>query len=63
MSNNKLKVVHYLNQFFGQIGGEDKADAGFSVKKEAVGPGMALQKELGEKAEISATVICVRAGN
>ena len=22
----KYKIVHYLNQFFGGIGGEDKAD-------------------------------------
>ena len=22
----KLKVVHYINQFFAQIGGEEKAD-------------------------------------
>lgn len=58
MSDKKLKVVHYLNQFFGQIGGEDKADAGFSVKKEAVGPGLALEKELGDKAEIVGTIIC-----
>ena len=23
----KLKVVHYINQFFAQIGGEEKADS------------------------------------
>lgn len=58
MTDKKYRVVHYLNQFFGQIGGEDKADVGFSVKKGPLGPGMALQKELGDKAEIVATVIC-----
>ena len=55
---NKLRVVHYLNQFFGQIGGEEKAGAGFSIQEGPVGPGMILQKELGEAAEIVATVIC-----
>ena len=58
MNQTKLKVVHYVNQFFGQIGGEDKADVGFSVKPGALGPGLALAKALGEKAEIVATVIC-----
>lgn len=58
MSGKKLKVVHYLNQFFGQVGGEDKADIGFMLKTGPVGPGLALQKALGEKADVKATVIC-----
>ncbi len=58
MSEKKLKVVHYLNQFFGQIGGEDKADIGFMVKTGPVGPGLALQKALGDKADVKATIIC-----
>lgn len=58
MAQKKLRVVHYLNQFFGQIGGEEKATAGFTVKEGPVGPGLALQKELGDKAEIVATIIC-----
>ena len=58
MSGKKLKVIHYLNQFFGQIGGEDKADTGFTVKAGPVGPGLALQKALGEKADVEATIIC-----
>lgn len=58
MSEKKLKVVHYLNQFFGQIGGEDKADIGFMVKTGPVGPGLALQKALGDRAEVTATVLC-----
>ncbi len=58
MTEKKYKVVHYLNQFFGQIGGEDKADVKFSVKQGPVGPGMALQKELGDRGEVVATVIC-----
>ena len=53
-----LRVVHYLNQFFGQIGGEDKARAGLQVKAGAVGPGLALREQLGSRGEIMATVIC-----
>lgn len=58
MSGKKLKVVHYLNQFFGQIGGEDKADIGFMVKAGPVGPGLALQNALADKADVMATIIC-----
>ena len=58
MSRKKLKVVHYLNQFFGQLGGEEKADIGFMVKSGPVGPGLALQKALGDQADVMATIIC-----
>lgn len=58
MSEKKWKVVHYLNQFFGQIGGEDKADIGFTVKIGPIGPGLALQKALGNQADVVATLIC-----
>jgi glycine reductase len=53
-----LRVAHFLNQFFGQIGGEDKAHAGLQVKAGAVGPGLALKEQLSEQADIVATVIC-----
>lgn len=54
----KLRVVHYLNQFFGQIGGEDKAHITPEVKEGVVGPGMALKAQISEHAEIVATIIC-----
>lgn len=52
------KVVHYLNQFFGQIGGEEFADQTPIVKEEIVGPGLGIQKEFGEEVKIVATIIC-----
>ena len=52
------KIVHYLNQFFGGIGGEDKADFKPEVREEIIGPGMALKAGLGDEFEIVATVIC-----
>ncbi len=58
MSNQKLKVVHYLNQFYGGIGGEDKADHHPEERAGVLGPGMALQAALGADAEVVATVIC-----
>ena len=54
----KYKIVHYLNQFFGGIGGEEKAGFEPEVKKEKIGPGLALVQALGEDYDIAATVIC-----
>ena len=54
----KIKVVHYVNQFFGQIGGEEMAGAGPQLKPGFVGPGRRLQEILGEEFEIVATAIC-----
>lgn len=55
---SKIKVVHYVNQFFAGIGGEEKADHKPEVREEVVGPGMALNGNFGDEAEIVATVIC-----
>lgn len=53
-----MRIVHYVNQFFGQIGGEDKANHPLEVVKGAVGPGMQLKKILEDDGEIVATIIC-----
>jgi glycine reductase complex component B subunit gamma len=55
---SRLRIVYYVNQFFGGIGGEDKADIGPLVKEGPLGPGRVAQQALGEKGEIVATVIC-----
>lgn len=52
------RVVHYLNQFFGGVGGEEKADARPEARPGAVGPGQELQRLLGAEATIVGTVIC-----
>jgi len=54
----KIKVVHYVNQFFAGIGGEEKADVKPEVREEVLGPGLALKAGLGDDVEIVATVIC-----
>lgn len=54
----KIKVVHYINQFFAGIGGEEKADHKPEVREGVVGPGMALNGGFKGEAEIVATVIC-----
>lgn len=53
-----MRIVHYINQFFGGIGGEDKADYRPEARPGVVGPGMALKQALGGTAEIVGTVIC-----
>jgi glycine reductase len=52
------RVAHYLNQFFGGVGGEEKADAPPEVRPGPVGPGAVLQEFLGTDATIVGTVIC-----
>lgn len=58
MSANKQRIVHYLNQFFGGIGGEDKANVGPSAMDGATGPGRAFQAALGDRGDVVGTVIC-----
>jgi len=58
MQMRVIRVAHYLNQFFGGVGGEDKADVGPQVRNGPVGPGRALQGALGAQGEVVATVIC-----
>ena len=53
-----LRVVHYVNQFFGGIGGEEQAHVGVTVKAGAVGPGRALEAALGDGARVDATIVC-----
>lgn len=53
-----LRVVHYLNQFFSQIGGEEKAHIEPLAKDGPVGPGLALKGALAEQGEVVGTVIC-----
>jgi len=54
----ELRVVCYLNQFFGQLGGEDKAGVGPHLVAGAVGPARAVQQALGDAGTVVATVIC-----
>ena len=45
----KIRVVHYINQFYGQIGGEDKADIAPILKEGFVGPGMQINNLLHDR--------------
>lgn len=54
----KYKIVHYINQFFAGIGGEEKADYMPEMRDGIVGPGKALKSALGDEYDIAATIIC-----
>jgi glycine reductase len=55
---SKFKVVHYINQFFGQVGGEEMAHIPPEKREGPVGPGLALSKTFGDDAEIVSTIVC-----
>ena len=56
---SKIKIVHYINQFFANVGGEEKADFPAEVRRgEVVGPGLAFQQHFGEEAQIIGTIVC-----
>ncbi|MFQ6030515.1 MAG: glycine/betaine/sarcosine/D-proline family reductase selenoprotein B, partial [Dehalococcoidia bacterium] len=52
-----MRVVHYLNQFFGGLGGEEAAGSEAQVKEGAVGPGRLLDQVLGPEAQVVRTII------
>lgn len=52
------KAILYINQFFGQIGGEDVADFAPEIREGVVGPGMEFARQLGDEVEVTHTIIC-----
>lgn len=53
-----MRVVHYINQFFAGVGGEDAASAPAERRDGAVGPGRRLDALLGDEHTVVATVFC-----
>jgi betaine reductase len=53
-----MKIVHYVNQFFAGMGGEDSAGTGPELRDGAIGPGRKLASLLGDDHEIVATALC-----
>ena len=50
------KAIHYINQFFAGIGGEDTADYEPEIREGLIGPALALNSML--DAEVTHTIIC-----
>jgi glycine reductase complex component B subunit gamma len=53
-----LRVVHYLNQFFAGIGGENVANIPPRVQEGPVGSGRPLQQALKNEGTVVATLVC-----
>jgi glycine reductase len=53
----KLSVLHYVNQFFGGVGGEEQAGQPPELRDGAVGPGRLLDRLL-NGGRVAATLIC-----
>jgi glycine reductase len=52
-----VRVVHFVNQFFGGLGGEEAANTAVQVQLGPAGSARALQTALGNQAEIVTTII------
>ncbi len=53
-----IKVIHYLNQFFGQKGGEEVADMPLELHDGTIGLGAQLNQAMGDQGEIIKTILC-----
>jgi betaine reductase len=52
-----VRVVHYINQFFAGLGGEEAAGRAVEVRREPVGATRALIAELGDRASVVGTIV------
>ncbi len=53
-----FRVVHYINQFFANIGGEEMAHVAPEMREGIVGPGLAFNQAWKGEAEVVNTIIC-----
>ncbi len=53
-----MRIVHYLNQFFGGVGSEEEANSPLQEADGAVGPGRLLEQTIGDGATVVKTLIC-----
>ncbi|MEA2371119.1 MAG: glycine reductase complex component subunit gamma [Solirubrobacteraceae bacterium] len=53
-----MRIVHYINQFFAGVGGEEAAGTGPELHDGPMGPGRRLAAVLGDEHEIVATAVC-----
>jgi glycine reductase len=54
----KLRIVHYINQFFAGIGGEEKGASPLDFCEGPKGPGVGITQAIGAEAEIVRTIWC-----
>lgn len=58
MKTMTIRVVHYINQFYAGLGGEEAADKTPEGREGFAGPGMQLAALMGDRAAVVGTVIC-----
>ena len=56
--SEKYKVLYYVNQFFGQVGGEDKAGMPPEFRPEKIGPAVGFEGLLKGEGTVAGTIIC-----
>ncbi len=52
------RIIHYINNFFAGVGGEEMAHIPPEKREGPVGPGLAFKTAFGEEAEVVSTLIC-----
>jgi glycine reductase complex component B subunit gamma len=53
-----MRIVHYLNQFFAGVGGEEKAGMALESRDGAVGPGKLFEQVIDGGAKVVLTLVC-----
>jgi len=53
-----MRIIHYVNQFFGGIGAEEHAGAPLEFHAGAVGPGKLFEQIMGHDVQIVLTIVC-----
>jgi glycine reductase len=53
-----MRIVHYVNQFFGGLGGEEKAGSPLEAREGAAGPGKLLEQLFGGDSKVVMTLVC-----
>lgn len=56
--SDKFKVLYYVNQFFGQVGGEDQAGMPPEFRAGKIGPAMGFEGLLKSEGTVTGTIIC-----
>src|SRR5829696_1263115 len=53
-----MKIIYYVNQFFGGIGAEEHAGASLEFRDGALGPAKLFDQLMGDDATVTLTVVC-----
>ena len=53
-----MKIVYYVNQFFGGIGAEEHAGAPLEFRDGALGPAKLFEQLMGDGAAVTLTIVC-----